>query len=82
METIIAAQLAPSVNLEFSKREIKVLDLICKGYSDLEISRTLYLSLRVISEVETSLLEKAELSSRIGLVRWAVQEGHVQLPEQ
>lgn len=62
-------------NIKLSNREIEVLDLICKGYSNIEISKMLDLSQRTIDGHRSRLFEKTGAKNAPNLVLFAVKNG-------
>jgi DNA-binding NarL/FixJ family response regulator len=61
----------PSIN--FTKREIEILSLICKGYSNIQISDKLNISQRTVERHRSNLLLKTESSNSISLVVYAIK---------
>lgn len=61
----------PSVN--FTKREREILSLICKGYSNNQISDQLNISQRTVERHRSNLLLKTESSNSISLVVYAIK---------
>ena len=58
--------------LEFTKREREVLDLLTNGFSNAEIGGHLHLSPRTIEKYVSSLLRKTETNNRGELIRFAL----------
>jgi two-component system response regulator NreC len=56
-------------------REIEVLRLIAKGYTNGQIAKELNLSVRTIESHRANLMGKLELRSRVELVRYAMEHG-------
>jgi DNA-binding NarL/FixJ family response regulator len=65
----------PSVNL--TDREKEVLDLICKGYSNVEIASLLGVSSRTVDGFRANLLEKTGAKNAPNLVMYAIKHGLV-----
>ena len=65
-------QAASFHQLEFTKREQEVLDLLTNGFSNGEIGGHLHLSPRTIEKYVSSLLRKTETSNRAELIRFAL----------
>src|SRR5690606_26272691 len=65
-------------NIEFSSREIEVLNLIAEGLTNLEMSEKLFLSKRTIEGHRQSLIEKTGSRNTAALIRFAVLNGFVQ----
>ncbi len=59
--------------LNLSSREIEILNLVCKGMSNKEISQTLFLSPKTIESHKSSLFLKTETRNTAGLVIFAVK---------
>lgn len=66
-------------DLHLTPRELDVLNLICKGYSNFEISETLFISQRTVERHRANLLEKTNSSNSIKLVLFAIKNNIVQL---
>jgi two-component system response regulator NreC len=56
-------------------REIEVLHLIAKGYTNGQIANELSLSVRTVESHRANLMSKLELRSRVELVRYAIEHG-------
>jgi two-component system response regulator NreC len=56
-------------------REIEVLKLIVKGYTNNEIGAELKISVRTVEFHRANLMQKLHLESRVGLVRYAAEHG-------
>lgn len=65
--------------IKLSDREIGVLELICKGYSNPEISKYLGISQRTIDGHRSRLFEKTGAKNAPNLVMFAVKNGLVKL---
>jgi DNA-binding NarL/FixJ family response regulator len=61
--------------IKLSDREIEVLKLICKGFSNNEISDQINLSVRTIDGHRAKLLEKTGAKNAPNLVMWAIENG-------
>jgi two-component system response regulator NreC len=57
------------------ERELALLRMVALGYTNREIGRQLFLSVRAIEENRAKLLEKLGLTSRPELVRFAIDNG-------
>jgi DNA-binding NarL/FixJ family response regulator len=62
-----------------SKREIEVLELICKQFTTLEIANILCISPRTVEGHRTSLLLKSESKNTAGLVIYGIQREIIEL---
>jgi two-component system, NarL family, response regulator NreC len=56
-----------------SEREMQVLRLIAEGYTNRQIAEKLFLSVRTIETYRARLMEKLQVKSRVGLVRYAIR---------
>ncbi len=65
-------------DIEFSTREIEVLQLIAQGLTNLEMSEKLFLSKRTIEGHRQNLIEKTGSKNTAALIRFAVLSGIVQ----
>lgn len=68
-----------SVVVNITAREKDVLELICKGLSNTEISEKLFISPRTVERHRANLLEKTNSSNSIKLVLFAIKNNLVQL---
>ena len=72
----------PPVNTTFvaalSERETDVVRLTALGYSNKEIATQLNLSVKTVETYKARAMEKLRLNSRVGLVRYAMQQGWLQ----
>jgi DNA-binding NarL/FixJ family response regulator len=64
--------------IELTEREQEVLDLICKGMSNTEISKFLGLSARTVDGHRAHLLEKTGAKNSPHLVMFAIKNGLIQ----
>lgn len=62
---------------ELSKRELEVLPLIAKGYSNKEIAEILFVSIKTIEAHKSKIMEKLKLRSRAELVSYAINKGYL-----
>ncbi len=58
-------------------REREVLQLIADGYTSQEIAEKLYISPRTVETHRANLLHKLKIKNTAGLVRYALEKGHV-----
>jgi DNA-binding NarL/FixJ family response regulator len=68
-------------NNELSEREIAFLQLACSELSYSEIGRKMFLSPRTIDGYRTRLCEKLNVSSRVGLVLYAIKNRLVDITD-
>ena len=60
---------------DLSEREAEVVRQIALGYSNKEIAARLAVSVKTVETYKTRAMKKLKLSSRVDLVRYAVQRG-------
>jgi len=65
--------------IELTKREKEVLELICQGYSNQEISEKLYISQRTVERHRSSLLNKTNSKNSISLVIYSIKNNLVKI---
>lgn len=70
-------QIAPHKLL--SKRELEVLGLIAEGYTNAEIADKLFTSKRTIETHRQNILEKTKAKNTANLVKYAIQNGYLNL---
>lgn len=58
---------------DLTDREIEVLELICKEYTNAEIAEKLYISVRTVDAHRRNLLQKTGARNTAGLVRYAMR---------
>ena len=63
--------------LNFSKREQEVLQLICDGYTNSQIAEKLFLSTRTVEGYRYKLCDKVGVKNTAGLVKYAIKNGLV-----
>ena len=68
-------------NEYFTRREVEVLELICKEYTTPEIAEKLFLSPRTVEGHRRSLFLKTESKNVAGLVIYGIQKELVELSE-
>jgi len=56
-----------------SKREIEILTLICKEYSNAEIAEKLFLSISTVETHRKNLISKLGVNNTVGLVKFALK---------
>jgi two-component system response regulator NreC len=64
---------------DLSERELEVLRLIALGHTNAEIAEQLYLSVRTVESHRAHIQQKTRRSSRSELVRYALENGLVDL---
>ena len=58
-----------------SKREIEVLKLICREYSNADIAARLFLSVSTVETHRKNLIAKLGVNNTVGLVKFALRHG-------
>jgi DNA-binding NarL/FixJ family response regulator len=66
---------AASAEVQLSEREIMVVKLVAKGFSNKEISRQLSLSVKTVETYRARASEKLGLRTRAAIVQYATTEG-------
>ncbi|MBL0136656.1 MAG: response regulator transcription factor [Chitinophagaceae bacterium] len=61
------------VNEILSKREIEILKLICKEFSNAEIAEKLFLSISTVETHRKNLIAKLGVNNTVGLVKFAIK---------
>ncbi|MFD0940755.1 response regulator transcription factor [Pedobacter boryungensis] len=64
-------------NIDFSLREIEILQLIAEGYTNHEMSEKLFLSKRTIEGHRQSLIDKTNSKNTAALIKFAVRNGFI-----
>ncbi len=65
--------------LELTEREIDVLNLICKGMSNNEISESLFISVKTVETHKSRLLKKTGAKNSTGLILFAIKNKIIEL---
>lgn len=65
--------------VHLTERESEILELICRGNSNLEISEKLFISQRTVERHRSSLLAKTDSKNSISLVIYAIKSGLVKI---
>jgi DNA-binding NarL/FixJ family response regulator len=60
--------------IEFSRREIEVLNMLGKGYANKEIADKLFISPRTVEGHKSKLIQKTGQSNSLSLVLWAMKK--------
>ena len=63
--------------VDFSDREIEIIELICKEQTNKEIADKLFLSVRTVEGHRLKILEKMSVKNTVGLVVYAIKKGIV-----
>ncbi len=64
-------------NNQLTPREKEVIILICKEYTNQEIAKELFISIRTVDTHRRNLLEKLKVKNTVGLVKYAIKVGLV-----
>lgn len=67
----------PSV--ELSRREVEIVQLLCEGLSSKEIARRLHLSAKTVENHRYNIYRKCDVDSIAALMRYAIQQGLVEI---
>jgi DNA-binding NarL/FixJ family response regulator len=62
-----------------SEREMEVLNLMCKGYSNKQIADKLFISYRTVEGHKSRLIQKTGNNNSLGLILWAMKNDVVSL---
>jgi len=68
---------APESKIEFSQREVEVLQLIAEGLTNTEIAEKIFISKRTVEGHRQSILEKTGSKNTATLIRFAVLNGFI-----
>ena len=63
----------------FSDKEVEIIRLICKEYTNKEIGQQLFLSARTVEGYRVKILEKMQVKSTAGIVIYAIKNGMYRL---
>ena len=64
---------------KLSKREMEILDLICKGNSNDEIAEALFISKRTVENHKANLIQKTDTGNTVNLVIYAFKNKIIEL---
>jgi len=64
---------AQAAETDLTDREVEVLELICKEFTNAEIAEKLYISVRTVDAHRRNLLQKTGARNTAGLVRYAMK---------
>jgi DNA-binding NarL/FixJ family response regulator len=78
LSTNYASLQTSSPSIEFSQREIEVLNLIAEGMTNVEMADKLFISKRTIEGHRQSLIEKTGVRNTASLIKHAIQHGIIQ----
>jgi DNA-binding NarL/FixJ family response regulator len=63
------------IELDLTSRELEVLELLGEGYTNLEISKKLFLSKRTVEGHRQNLIDKTKSKNTPALIKFAVLNG-------
>ncbi len=75
-------RIIPEKKAPLTRRELEVLRLIAQEYSNPEIAKQLFLSLRTVENHRFNLQQKLEVKNTAGLVNTAIQMGLLETKEE
>ncbi len=61
----------------FTKRELEIMGYICKGFTDKEIARTLFVSLGTVKFHLTNIFKKTGVKNRTQLILFCIQNDYL-----
>jgi DNA-binding NarL/FixJ family response regulator len=67
------------LHMDLSDREIEILILICKGFSNQEIAEQLFISKRTVDKHRANILEKSQCKNTAQLVMYAIKNQLVEI---
>lgn len=79
LKNVFGSEECEEAEIKYSKRELEVLELICKGHSNLEISEQLYLSPRTIERHRSNMLNKTNSKKLIEVIIYAIKHNLIQI---
>ena len=59
--------------IEFSEKELELIQLVCQEFTNKEIADKMYLSVRTVEGHRLKILEKMQVKNTVGLVVYAIQ---------
>lgn len=65
--------------IEFTEREIEIVELVCKEMSNKEIAEKLFLSIRTVEGLRLKISEKMNVKNPVGMVIYALKNGLTKL---
>ena len=75
LDTVARPSAADKVRERLTARETEILQSIAQGYTNRQIASLLHLSVRTVETHRANVRAKLRISSRSGLVRYAVENG-------
>ena len=64
---------------KISKREVEILQFICKGFSNIEIAEKLFISPRTVDGHRANIISKTGVKNTANLVMYAIKNGLVKI---
>lgn len=71
----------PDTKIEFSDKEIEIIQCICREFTNKEIGTKMFLSKRTVDGYRARILEKMQVKSTAGIVVYAIRHGLFKLDE-
>jgi len=71
---------SPSVeSISFNEKELQILQLICEGFTNVEIGEKVFLSHRTVDGIRAKMIEKTNSTNTVGLVVYAIKNKLVKI---
>jgi len=64
---------------QFTNRELEVIDLVCRGFTSIEIAEKLFISAKTVEGHRTNIFQKAHVRNTAELVLWALRNNFLSL---
>jgi DNA-binding NarL/FixJ family response regulator len=65
---------SPSADsISFNEKELQILQMICEGYTNIEIGEKIFLSHRTVDGLRAKMIEKTNSTNTVGLVVYAIK---------
>lgn len=65
--------------IKITDRDIKLLEFICLGYSNKQVSESLFLSIKTVESNKSKLMKKTKTRNNAGLIIWAIKNDIVEV---
>jgi DNA-binding CsgD family transcriptional regulator len=65
----------------FTKQEMVILNLIAKGYNNMEIAKTLIISVRTVQNHINNMHQKSDVRSTVELLSYAIRNNFIQIKQ-
>jgi two-component system, NarL family, response regulator DegU len=84
MNSILKKQTNPQgeqlrIKLDISERELDILKLICKAYSNKQIADELFISPKTVEGHKAKLMDKTDTTNSVALVLYAIKNHLVEI---